>query len=212
MREDALPGPLPGTAGLAEAMASLLPAFGMAQVENEFILSRLTSPAWKYSLFLRAHPPQPVREVRDIILTSATAVYDSLKEYLITSLVACKQPLLQQRLCAEELGDGRSTQFLGHLQQHLEDKASSLDFAFVSEMFLQHLSETLRIGLTAGDSLPFFELSWQIALWRFRVLLSIPLVWASSGLLKLTSRAFCRMSLEVSQFRRKVRLRSRSPY
>lgn len=115
--EDAFLGLVPGTTEVAAATGSLLPVFWLgdlalwfAQVENEFALSRITPQAQMYFLLIRFFLAQAVREVRDIILTLASAMSDSLKKALITRFVASKHRQLQQLLAAEELGDRHPTE------------------------------------------------------------------------------------------------------
>jgi hypothetical protein len=93
------------------------PALWFAQLEGQFILSRITSDETKFYHAMAQLEPQYAAEVEDII-TSPPAVdkYIKLKSELIKRLSASRERKVQQVLNLEELGDKKPSQFLRHLQ------------------------------------------------------------------------------------------------
>ncbi|KAG0436738.1 hypothetical protein HPB47_017786 [Ixodes persulcatus] len=80
------------------------PALWFVQVENKFRLHRITSQIRQYELLINALPPQATTEVRDILLSPlGDTPYHTVKEALLSRLVASEQRRLQQLLSAEEL-------------------------------------------------------------------------------------------------------------
>lgn len=93
------------------------PALWFAQLEGQFILSKITSDETKFYYAMAQLEPQYAAEVEDII-TSPPAVdkYIKLKTELIKRLSASRERKVQQVLNLEELGDKKPSQFLRHLQ------------------------------------------------------------------------------------------------
>ncbi|KAG0438103.1 hypothetical protein HPB47_017145, partial [Ixodes persulcatus] len=157
-------------------------------------------------LLIDALPPQAATEVRDILLSPlGDTPYDTLKEALVSRLVASEQRRLQQLLSAEELGDRRPSQFLRHLQHLLGDKAASIDAAILRELFLQRLPPPVRVGLAVAHRLPLLELA-KLADRIMEV--NSPTIGATQRTSDLTSdiaelrKAMEKLTAEVSELRR----------
>ncbi|CAN8013061.1 unnamed protein product [Ixodes pacificus] len=190
------------------------PALWFVQVENKFRLHRITSQIRQYELLIDALPPQAATEVRDILLSPlGDTPYDTLKEALVSRLVASEQRRLQQLLSAEELGDRRPSQFLRHLQHLLGDKAASIDAAILRELFLQRLPPPVRVGLAVAHRLPLLELA-ELADLIMEV--NSPTIGATQRTSDLTSdiaelrKAMEKLTAEVSELRRESSQRARS--
>ncbi|CAN7938888.1 unnamed protein product, partial [Ixodes hexagonus] len=190
------------------------PTLWFVQVENKFRLHRITSQIRQYEFLIDALPPQAATEVRDILLSPlGDTPYDTLKEALVTRLVASEQRRLQQLLSAEELGDRRPSQFLRHLQHLLGDKAASIDAAILCELFLQRLPPPVRVGLAVDHRLPLVELA-ELADRIMEV--SSPTIGATQRTSDLTSdiaelrQALKDLTAEVSELRRDSRQRAQS--
>lgn len=93
------------------------PALWFAQLEGQFILSKITSDETKFYYAMAQLDPQYAAEVEDIITSPpAHDKYSKLKTELINRLSATREKKIQQVLIHEELGDRKPSQFLRHLQ------------------------------------------------------------------------------------------------
>lgn len=92
------------------------PLLWFAQVENQFILSRITTDDTKFGYVVAQLDHQYALEVKDIITQPpATDKYLKLKTELIKRLTVSHQKRVKQLLTHEELGDRKPSQFLRHL-------------------------------------------------------------------------------------------------
>jgi hypothetical protein len=92
------------------------PALWFAQVESQFVLSRITSDDTKFYYLVAQLDHQYAVEVKDVITNPpATDKYVKLKTELIKRLSASKEKRVKQLLMHEELGDRKPSQFLRHL-------------------------------------------------------------------------------------------------
>lgn len=104
------------------------PALWFAQIEGQFILSRITSDETKFYYVAAQLEPPYAREVKDIITNPPrTDKYLKLKTELIRRLSASQEKRIQQLLNHEELGDRKPSQFLRHLQ-NLAGASAASDF------------------------------------------------------------------------------------
>lgn len=93
------------------------PALWFAQLEGQFILSKITTDETKFYYAMAQLEPQYAEEVEDIITSPpAQGKYDKLKSELIKRLSASREKRVRQVLTGEELGDKKPSQFLRHLQ------------------------------------------------------------------------------------------------
>lgn len=92
------------------------PALWFAQVESQFVLSKITADDTKFCYLVSQLDHQYAKEVKDIITNPpSTNKYDKLKLELIKRLSASHQKRVKQLLMHEELGDRNPSQFLRHL-------------------------------------------------------------------------------------------------
>ncbi|XP_070388851.1 uncharacterized protein [Dermacentor albipictus] len=128
------------------------PELWFVQIESQFAARRITADSTKYHHVVGNLPPATASEVRDLLLTPPAAnAYQTLKE--IRRVTPTEPERLQQRLREAELGDRRPSQLLRHMQQ-LAGDATASDGRLVRELFLQRLPASVRIGLTARQTLP----------------------------------------------------------
>jgi hypothetical protein len=93
------------------------PALWFAQLEGQFLLSKITADETKFYYAMAQLEPQYAAEVEDIITSPPAAdKYNKLKTELIKRLSASRERKVQQVLNLEELGDKKPSQFLRHLQ------------------------------------------------------------------------------------------------
>ncbi|XP_035437084.2 uncharacterized protein LOC126912868 [Spodoptera frugiperda] len=93
------------------------PALWFAQLEGQFILSRITSDSTKFYYVATQLETEYAKQVKDIITQPPeTNKFEKLKSALINRLSASQEKRIQQLLLHEELGDRRPSQFLRHLQ------------------------------------------------------------------------------------------------
>lgn len=93
------------------------PAVWFAQVEAQFVLSKVTTDETKFNYLIAQLDQQYAKEVKDIITNPpADKKYEKLKEELIKRLSASQEKRVKQLLMHEELGDRKPSQFLRHLK------------------------------------------------------------------------------------------------
>ncbi|KAG0417895.1 hypothetical protein HPB47_005277, partial [Ixodes persulcatus] len=81
-------------------------ALWFVKVENKFHLHRITFQIRQYELLIDAFPLQAASGVQDILPSPLSDTpYNTLKEALVSCLVASDQRRLQQLLSVEKLGD-----------------------------------------------------------------------------------------------------------
>lgn len=136
------------------------PQVWFAQVESQFITSKVISQAQKFHHVVAALPPETAMEIRDIILDPpAISPYDVLKAELVKRTSESEQRRLQQLISSEELGDRKPSQLLRRLQQLLGAKAPTFDTAVLRELFLQRLPVNVRMILASASGLVLPELA-----------------------------------------------------
>ncbi|XP_047543199.1 uncharacterized protein LOC125075530 [Vanessa atalanta] len=92
------------------------PALWFAQVESQFVLSRITSDETKFYYLVAQLDHQHAIEVKDVITNPPkTDKYEKLKQELIKRLSASQEKRVKQLLMHEELGDRKPSQFLRYL-------------------------------------------------------------------------------------------------
>ncbi|XP_037963794.2 uncharacterized protein LOC119691167 [Plutella xylostella] len=93
------------------------PALWFAQVESQFVLSRITTDDTKFCYLVAQLDHQYAAEVKDVITNPPEKdKYLKLKTELIKRLSASKEKRVKQLLMHEELGDRKPSQFLRHLE------------------------------------------------------------------------------------------------
>lgn len=93
------------------------PALWFAQVESQFVLSKITSDETKFYYLVSQLDHRYAAEVKDVITKPPlTDKYTKLKSELIKRLSASQEKRVKQLLMHEELGDRKPSQFLRHLQ------------------------------------------------------------------------------------------------
>lgn len=104
------------------------PALWFAQLEGQFVLSKVSSDTTKYYYVTTQLETKYALQVKDIITNPPeTNKYTKLKTELISRLSASQEKRIQQLLVHEELGDRRPSQFLRHLQ-NLAGPSGASDF------------------------------------------------------------------------------------
>lgn len=129
------------------------PAIWFVQVEAQFASHRITSQESRYNAVVSVLPPTIAMEVRDLLLHRPEDLpYTKLKEEIIRRTTASERRRLQQLLTSEDLGDQKPSQLLRRMQHLLGDRLSTVDEAFLRELFLQRLPNSVRMILaSAGD-------------------------------------------------------------
>ncbi|XP_048479715.1 uncharacterized protein LOC125489112 [Plutella xylostella] len=93
------------------------PAIWFAQLEGQFVISRITDDTTKFYHVIGQLEHQYAAEVEDIITSPPdTDKYENLKAELLKRLCVSKENKVKQLLMHEELGDRKPTQFLRHLR------------------------------------------------------------------------------------------------
>lgn len=93
------------------------PSLWFAQVEGQFIISRITSDETKFYHVISQLDHQYAQEVEDVITNPpAAGKYEKLKSELVNRLSASREKKVTQLLMHEELGDRKPSQFLRHLR------------------------------------------------------------------------------------------------
>lgn len=133
------------------------PAVWFAQIEGQFVISRITDDSTKFYYVIAQLENQFAAEVEDIIVNPPqTDKYQLLKTELIKRLSVSRQNNIKQLLSHEEIGDRRPSQFLRHLQ-HLAGPTIPEDF--LKTMWIGRLPISMQPILTSQDSLPINALA-----------------------------------------------------
>ncbi|XP_022836850.1 uncharacterized protein LOC111364226 [Spodoptera litura] len=94
------------------------PALWFAQLEGQFILSRITSDSTKFYYASTQLETKYAIHVSEIITNPPEEnKFNKLKTELVKRLSASQEKRIQQLLIHEELGDRKPSQFLRHLQK-----------------------------------------------------------------------------------------------
>lgn len=128
------------------------PAVWFAQIEGQFILSRITMDEAKFFYVASNLDPMYAKEVKDIIVNPpATEKYEKLKSELIKRLSASKEKKIKQLLMHEELGDRKPSQFL----RHLTDLAGpNVPDDFITTIWSSRLPQNVQTVLALQMGLP----------------------------------------------------------
>lgn len=133
------------------------PALWFAQVESQFILSKITTDETKFCYLVAQLDHQYAAEVKDVITNPPpTDKYDKLKSELIKRLSASQEKRVKQLLMHEELGDRKPSQFLRHLQS-LAGPAVPRDF--LTTIWSSRLPANIQTVIASQIDLPLDKLS-----------------------------------------------------
>lgn len=133
------------------------PALWFSQLEQQFILSRVTTDDTKFSYLVSNLDLPYAREVKDVITNPPqTGKYDKLKSELIRRLSASQEKRVKQLLMHEELGDRRPSQFL----RHLESLAGpSVPKDFLQTLWSSRLPQNIQTVIASQTELPLEKLA-----------------------------------------------------
>lgn len=133
------------------------PELWFAQIEAQFVLSKITSDETKFYYVAAQLEAQYASEVRDVIINPPTAdKYIKIKTELIKRLSASQERRTRQLLVHEELGDRRPSQFLRHLQ-NLAGSAATTDF--VKTLWTDRLPHNVQTIVASQIDLPIDKLA-----------------------------------------------------
>lgn len=133
------------------------PALWFAQIEAQFVLSKITSDETKFYYVAGQLEAQYASEVRDVIINPPAAdKYIKIKTELIKRLSASQERRTRQLLLHEELGDRRPSQFLRHLQ-NLAGSAATNDF--VKTLWTDRLPHNVQTIVASQIDLPIDKLA-----------------------------------------------------
>jgi hypothetical protein len=133
------------------------PALWFAQIEAQFVLSKITSDDTKFYYVAGQLEAQYASEVRDVIINPPAAdKYMKIKTELIKRLSASQERRTRQLLLHEELGDRRPSQFLRHLQ-NLAGSAATTDF--VKTLWTDRLPHNVQTIVASQIDLPIDKLA-----------------------------------------------------
>ncbi|XP_037512337.1 uncharacterized protein LOC119389205 [Rhipicephalus sanguineus] len=123
------------------------------QVEAQFSLYRIASETTRYHHVASVLPPDVASKLSDVLSSpSDTAPYQHLKTKVLERFMPSERVRLQQLLEEGDLGDRRPSQLLRRMRQLLREHAVSAHSALLRELFLQRLSQPIRLVLAAaGD-------------------------------------------------------------
>lgn len=191
------------------------PALWFAQLEGQFILSRITSDTTKFYFVTTQLETKYALQVKDIITKPPeTDKYGKLKSELINRLSASQEKRIQQLLLHEELGDRRPSQFLRHLQ-NLAGPAGASDF--VKSLWTNRLPQNIQTVIASQIADLQVEQLAEIADRVYEIVPTTPQVAATSAttstspdLLKQINELTRQVELLTSQRNRNWRGRSRS--
>lgn len=193
------------------------PALWFAQLEGQFILSRITSDTTKFYSVTTQLETKYAMQVKDIITKPPeTDKYEKLKSELIKRLSASQEKRIQQLLIHEELGDRKPSQFLRHLQ-NLAGPAGASEF--VKSLWTNRLPHNIQTVIASQIADLQVEQLAEIADRVYEIVPSTPQVAAASALpssstspdlVKEVSELTRQVALLTSQMNNKWRGRSRS--
>lgn len=133
------------------------PALWFAQVESQFVLSRITTDDTKFCYLVAQLDHQYAVEVKDVITNPpVTDKYLKLKTELIKRLSASKEERVKQLLMHEELGDRKPSQFLRHLES-LAGPAVPKDF--LSTIWSSRLPHNIQTVVASQSDLPLDKMA-----------------------------------------------------
>lgn len=179
------------------------PALWFAQLEHQFVLSKITVDETKFS-FLVANLDLPyAREVKDVITNPpATNKYEKMKSELIKRLSASQEKRVKQLLMHEELGDRRPSQFLRHLEG-LAGPSVPKDFLFT--LWSSRLPQNVQTIIASQTDLALEKLA-ELADKVYEIAPSVPQVASASTATPTSSTAtnYGELIQEISQLRKQV--------
>lgn len=175
------------------------PALWFAQLESQFVLSRITTDETKFCYLVAQLDHQYAAEVKDVITNPpANDKYANLKTELIKRLSASQEKRVKQLLMHEELGDRKPSQFL----RHLESLAGpSVPKDFMTTLWSSRLPHNIQTVIASQTDLPLTKLA-ELADKVYEIAPSTPQVASSSA--TDTSSTFGEMAKQISELTRQV--------
>lgn len=188
------------------------PTLWFAQVESQFMLSRITTDETKFCYLVAQLDHQYAAEVKDVIINPPVAdKYLKLKTELIKRLSASKEKRVKQLLMHEELGDRKPSQFL----RHLEGLAGpSVPKDFLATLWSSRLPQTIQTVIASQIDLPLEKLA-ELADKVHEIAPSTPQVAstssnASSSAYDDLAKQVCELTKQVAQLKARLEHNSRS--
>lgn len=133
------------------------PALWFAQIESQFILSKIVTDETKFCYLVAQLDHQYAAEVKDVITNPpATDKYAKLKSELIKRLSASQEKRVKQLLMHEELGDRKPSQFLRHLQGLA---GPTVPKEFLTTIWSSRLPASVQTVIASHEDLPLDKLS-----------------------------------------------------
>lgn len=126
------------------------PALWFAQLEGQFIMSRITSDTTKFYFVASQLDAKYAQQVKDIITNPPDVnKFEKLKTELINRLSASQEARIRQVLVHEELGDRKPSQFLRHLQSQAGPSGAS---DFVKSIWTSRLPQNIQTVIASQIS------------------------------------------------------------
>lgn len=176
------------------------PALWFAQLEGQFILSRVTSDTTKFYFVTTQLEPNYALQVKDIITNPPeTNKFEKLKDELIKRLSASQEKRIQQLLIHEELGDRKPSQFLRHLQ-NLAGPSGASDF--VKSIWTSRLPRNIQTVIASQISDLQVEKLAEIADRVYEIAPEVPQIASASA--TTTSTVTSDLIKQVSELSKQV--------
>lgn len=189
------------------------PAVWFAQVEGQFVLSKVTCDSTKYYYVIAQLDHRIANEVQDIIINPpATGKYEKLKCELIKRLSASQEKRIKQLLEDEVLGDRKPSQFLRHLQQ---SAGASVPEHFLRTLWANRLPRHIQTVIATQMEIPLDKVA-ELADKVHDIVTSGPSVAMTSAApakdetMVEMCRQICELTKQVAALTTQVNSRSRS--
>lgn len=179
------------------------PGLWFAQVEGQFILSRITSDETKFHYITSNLDHQYAMEVKDIIMNPPEEdKYLKLKTELIKRLSASQQKKVKQLLMHEELDDRKPSQFLRHLSSLA---GPSVPSDFLSTLWSSRLPQNIQTVIASQMDLSLEKLG-ELADKIYEIAPPTPQIASTSAAAATASTS--EMALQISELTKQVALLS----
>ncbi|XP_037520524.1 uncharacterized protein LOC119397157 [Rhipicephalus sanguineus] len=130
------------------------------QVKRQFSLYHIASETTRYYHVASVLPPEVASELSDVVSNPLdTTPYQHLKTKVLERFMPSERVRLQQLLAEGDLGDRRPSQLLRRMRQLLGEHAVSAHSELLRELFLQRLSQPIRLVLAAAGDISLDRLA-----------------------------------------------------